>query len=685
MVKKLLLVFCCAFGFVFMTCSAQQDVLTPYQKKVLEINIKYYCKIYYNKPFSSLSLPEQEIVEFELLDQAKAKALIYLGLAAYATEHSAKVADQLATNYENEIKAAKKLKNNVDLERERKEAMRGKDMGHVYDDIKSSFEKWSRKGEFEKEIEHEDRLKTKSEEKFISCCNNVMASFISNYAANAEFVLGRYDSEKETFSVEIGNWDLSLPIQFSQAETFKKTMTDQVLFNKSIHIGKDPGNFYCVNNSIYPKEMFFSYNEQIDYVTVKYEATIPWCVRENINQKYEIQDVIFYFDDLGLENHFMNGSSYNYTRQQFTPGETMVKIRAEEEKKQKKIKEEQEIRRKNDSIFNAANNKLQNEIADYHSLLKRTPYNYKENSLSLSIPKFLIGENQRLTDTLKILIDSVNILMSQLEERYKKDSLEFGQMSQSLQDKIDEANVQFLQYPYNVQKRTLEDSLSISLFGKTEELAKELHAKVEALPKMQEQAEKEVYEKLMAEDPQRFTEIYFTQNPSKKQEADKSYIECRCKYKERLVFDMAFIHNTLTDSDCREKEYQIVSEFFHSREDFDQRFNQEESAYNMELNNLKSMMADKKAIEEILFNSKQLNFKKSLLTSNEELKSVVNRINEHRGKYYYADVIDAVFKLNDKLAKEWEKNGKYFKSKAEMFEYWISEEYDKVLKARKKE
>ena len=668
-----------------MTCSAQQDVLTPYQKKVLEINIKYYCKIYYNKPFSSLSLPEQEIVEFELLDQAKAKALIYLGLAAYATEHSAKVADQLATNYENEIKAAKKLKNNVDLERERKEAMRGKDMGHVYDDIKSSFEKWSRKGEFEKEIEHEDRLKTKSEEKFISCCNNVMASFISNYAANAEFVLGRYDSEKETFSVEIGNWDLSLPIQFSQAETFKKTMTDQVLFNKSIHIRKDPGNFYCVNNSIYPKEMFFSYNEQIDYVTVKYEATIPWCVRENINQKYEIQDVIFYFDDLGLENHFMNGSSYNYTRQQFTPGETMVKIRAEEEKRQKKIKEEQEIRRKNDSIFNAANNKLQNEIADYHSLLKRTPYNYKENSLSLSIPKFLIGENQRLTDTLKILIDSVNILMSQLEERYKKDSLEFRQMSQSLQDKIDEANVQFLQYPYNVQKRTLKDSLSISLFGKTEELAKELHAKVDALPKMQEQAEKEVYEKLIAEDPQRFTEIYFTQNPSKKQEADKLYIECRCKYKERLAFDMAFIHDTLTDCDCREKEYQIVSEFFHSREDFDQMYSQEELTYKIRLNKLKSMMADKKAIEETLFNSKQLNFKKSMLTSNEELKSVVNRINEHKGKYYYADVIDVVFKHNDKLTKEWEKNGRYFKSKAEMFEYWISEEYDKVLKARKKE
>lgn len=97
------------------------------------------------------------------------------------------------------------------------------------------------------------------------------------------------------------------------------------------------------------------------------------------------------------------------------------------------------------------------------------------------------------------------------------------------------------------------------------------------------------------------------------------------------------------------------------------------------------MMADKKAIERILFNSKQLNFKKSLLTSNEELKSIVDRINKHKGKYYYEDVIDVVFKLNDKLAKEWEKNGTYFKSKAEMFECWIGEEYDKMLKVRKKE
>lgn len=331
------------------------------------------------------------------------------------------------------------------------------------------------------------------------------------------------------------------------------------------------------------------------------------------------------------------------------------------------------------------NDTLQQAVNGYNTLLKQYPYNYNENRIAYTLSSDLPDDDLFLRDTLHTLLQVISDKKAQLKERYKKDSLEFRQMSQSLQDKIDEANVQFLQYPYNVQKRTLKDSLSISLFGKTEELAKELHAKVDALPKMQEQAEKEVYEKMIAEDPQRFTEIYFTQNPSKKQEADKSYIECRCKYKERLAFDMAFIHDTLTDCDCREKEYQIVSEFFHSREDFDQMFNQEELTYKLELNKLKSMMADKKAIEEILFNSKQLNFKKSMLTSNEELKSVVNRINEHKGKYYYADVIDAVFKLNDKLAKEWEKNGKYFKSKAEMFEYWISEEYDKVLKARKKE
>lgn len=757
MVKKLLLAFCCAFGFVSMTCSAQQDTLTPYQKKVLEINIKYYCKIYYNKPYSSLSLSEQEIVEFELLDQAKAKALIYLGLAAYATEHSGNAADQLVSDYENEINAAAKLKNKTDLERDEREAeqkakekrqeeIKGTDYGDVIRELSKAFSKWCEKGEFEKQDVWYQRLMQQSEKIFTNLCNKIIpvkancCKGVSNDYTHTSGLL-KYDSEEEVFLFSFDELVLKLAIPISNAEQFKTKMGDncdnysislssmQNLFSHCFFVSHKASNYKLVHYKIFPKEIVFYNLERTDiingtnykyqndccsfpnkYENYKWEKlqwqelpyneedsmkllnqwgrttiTIPCCVRENVNPQLEIEDVIIYFDDLGFDFPYMNGSSYNYTKQKFNPGETMVKIRAEEEKRQQKIKEEQEIRRKNDSIFNAANNKLQNEIADYHSLLKRTPYNYKENSLSLSIPKFLIGENQRLTDTLKILIDSVNILRSQLLERYKKDSLEFRQMSQSLQDKIDEANVQFLQYPYNVQKRTLKDSLSVSLFGKTEELAKELHAKVDALPKMQEQAEKEVYEKLIAEDPQRFTEIYFTQNPSKKQEADKSYIECRCKYKERLAFDMAFIHDTLTDCDCREKEYQIVSEFFHSREDFDQMYSQEELTYKIRLNKLKSMMADKKAIEETLFNSKQLNFKKSMLTSNEELKSVVNRINEHKGKYYYADVIDAVFKLNDKLAKEWEKNGTYFKSKAEMFEYWIGEEYDKVLKARKKE
>jgi len=331
------------------------------------------------------------------------------------------------------------------------------------------------------------------------------------------------------------------------------------------------------------------------------------------------------------------------------------------------------------------NDTLQQAVNEYNTLLKQYPYNYNENRIAYTLSSELPNNDVFLRDTLHTLLLIISDKKSQLVERYKKDSLEFKQMSQSLQDKINEANAQLLNYPYNLQKRTLKDSLSINLFGKIEELTNELRTKTANLPKMQKQVEKEVYEKLILDDPQRFTEIYFTQNPSKKQDADKSYIECRCKYKHRLDFDMAFIHNTLPDCDCREKEYQTVSEFFHSREDFDQMFSQEESAYLMELNNLKSMMADKKAIEVILVNSKQLNFKKSMLTSNEDLKSVVNRINEHKGKYYYADVLDVVFKLNDKLAKEWEKNGKYFKSKAEMFECWISEEYDKVLKARKKE
>mgnify|MGYP003426297723 CR=1 FL=1 len=132
------------------------------------------------------------------------------------------------------------------------------------------------------------------------------------------------------------------------------------------------------------------------------------------------------------------------------------------------------------------------------------------------------------------------------------------------------------------------------------------------------------------------------------------------------------------------KEYQEKSYLYHNREEFNQSYNQEELLYNKEVEERKKMMDDKNMIEEILHNNKQWNLKRAKVSSNEDVKSLVSKINNHQGKCFYSDIIDMVFDLNEKLAKEWVKNGSYFKSKIEMYESWIGEEYDKLLKTKKK-
>lgn len=336
------------------------------------------------------------------------------------------------------------------------------------------------------------------------------------------------------------------------------------------------------------------------------------------------------------------------------------------------------------SKTNLYNDTLQQAVNEYNALLKKFPYNYNENKIAFVLSSSLPDDEGFLRDTLHSLLDTISAKRARLVAQYKKDSLEFQQLNNSYQEKIDEANIQFLKYPYNLQKRTLKDSLSISLFGKTEELTKQLRTKVAALPQMQEQAEKEVYAETKKNNPQCFTEIYFAQNPTAKQKADSTFLECRCGYDCRLTFDMDFINNALPECNCREKKYQALKTLYHSREEFDQSYNQEESAFESEVTDRKKMWKEIKRMDEMLSNWKQLNTKKALSSTKTEIMDILNRVKQHQGSYYYDDAIDVIFAYDEKLSKEWDKNGSYFKSKNEMFEYWIGEEYDKVLKARKK-
>ncbi len=729
-IRKITILLCFVLEFIVLTSYAQ---LTPYQAKVLDINVEYAARLQYNKPFSSLSEHDKQVVAgvFLYSDWGGIEQWMSILWYNYASTHPSSV-EQLYSKYKNELKAAAKLKNKTDLEREeqqekqkamekRRKEIQGTDYGEIIYKLTNPLSQFSKKGEFEKTEEWNIRLLQESECSFTHFCDSIVYDFLERKEYPVQ--LGEYNPDGEFYNFQ---WYMKKPLKLKvprdEAPIFKSRMYVENnsgelescdFFKHCFLVSREHSNFQMVNYRIVPKEIVFyhlewgdinyyanHYNRYRDNIEITNEEeydrklrnpwgratqVIPICVRENIRPEVDIEDVIIYFDDLGVDNIYLKGSSYNYTKQQFTPSPTFAKFKAEQEARQRQFREEQEKQRKNDSIFQQANNLLQLRVDDYHTYLKKTPYNFEKNRIVMSIPDQLHGENQRLSDTLNVLLDSVHNRKVQLMNRYAADSVDFAQQSATLQSEIARINKELLTYPYNLQKRTLSDSLSLSLFGKQDELKRELQNKVSALHAKQKQVEKEVYENTKKNHPPRFTEIWFSQNSQQKHLADSAYIECRCQYSSRTSFYMAWIDKTAPQCDCREKKFQEIKVLYHSREEFDQSYNKEESVFEQEVADRKKMWQEIRQLEDKLQSMKQVNMKKALSSSKPDVADVISKVSAHRNSFYYTEAIDLIFKYDEKLAKDWGKNGSYFKSQAEMYEIWIGEEYDKVLKARKKE
>lgn len=711
-IKIILVLISCAFASPL--CSfGQNDQLTPYEQKVVEIHLKYLPKVFFQKNASQLNSEEAFVIRsmFETTDVSKLEGSFYLGLLALYQKNS-NAAEQIKANYEKEMKAAEKLKNKIDYEREqlrdqlkayeqRQEKLKGTDYGMIIYELKNSLSQWNLQGEFEKKEDWKNRLLLQSENKFKNLCNAIVSNQIQTLVSNCFYELGDYHADGEYFTFQSHWGKLLLRIPLSEAEMFKSKFKfdyDDIggyLFNNCFYVTQKPYNFQIVNYTIFPKEIIF-YNLEIrdlhaegdviysyrnaheildklvsalnSVVHLRPKQAIPCGVQANFDSK--VEDLIIYFDDLGLDNPNLKGSFYNYTKQVFTPNPEIAKLRAKEEAQKQALQK--------------ANDTLQQAIDDYNSLLKQYPYNYEERKISFSLPSNL-SDKVSLHDTLHSLLTTIQEQKKLLIEQFSNDSVQYQQLNKNLQAKITEANTELLKYPYNIQQRTIKDSLSIRLFGKINELSKELETKTENLEEAITQIQQEVYADLKKNNPQRLVEIYYVQNPEQKKTSDNQYLECRCKYNNRLDFDLAFIDNKLPTCDCRETKYQETKHLYHSRDEFDESYNQSESVFNQEVADRESMWKDLNELKRILDSESSLNMKKALSSSKSEITDVLNRVAWQHDSYYYEEAVELIFIYDEKLQKEWSKNGSYFNSKAEMYESWIGDDYANVLKKKKKE
>ena len=616
--------------------------------------------------------------------------------------------------------------------KKKRNEIKHKPIGIIQDSIRKSFQKWNDRGEFEKESVWSQRLKDSSAIVFSKICNSMISKWIFfeiNTAIDCK--IGKYNADDESFMLEIAmkscynkrdykivvpKFQLQVPLK--EAEKFRERVGtpgyNGYFINHCIMFSRYPSDYYCVDYVIYPKEMFFydfdfvhikekfpnatsyfrvgdncyiRYNEQrvakdymlnteidkyrLDHKNETREWRLPWCVRENFDPKYEIEDVVIAFDDLEIENPALKGCAFNYTRQKIVAsiGEAVYEGRVNMSENKEKY----------------CPDALNRAIATYNTHVLQFGYDTSAYKLNLKLPVEFEDDQEKMAKAEQTLLDSVQHCEMRLREKYLIDSTTFASYSDSLQHLIKESNAELSNYPYNIeyQKQLGEYSLSQQNFGMEDRLVSEFQEKKIAVQQEKELLKKKVYDNLRNFKPEKFVKSYFIENPEKKLLADSLYLECRCKYTSEQLFYLAFIDQKIQDCDCREKEFTKYGKLFKSKQEFDVFYNYGNDKLKVEVDSRIPIKNKLYELEDYLSKAKQVNLKEALTNKKEAVQLVVSKLQYFKNNYFYEEAVQILFTYNEKLAKEWKENGQYFESQVEMYEAYIGEEYKAILKGKK--
>ena len=349
-----------------------QNAPTPYQKKQLELAKKYFQILY------GYQMTMADAVFFEQLAEGKdvRDFLLGLGFINYMATHSEAQCESLFTQMEKEYKAAEKLKNATDLkleeeakeraaqkekdaeDRAAQEAYENLDAVVIRKGIKSEFEKWNAKGEFEKENDYISRLEHQSQTVFDSICLKhilLRESYISIYFANKRL---SYNAEDEffTFLFEYNNIECKsiIKVPIAQAENFKNDFKD-------INLYFDDYDWVYVENNLFPTFWTTAYPPNAKFRDKpKYSSSIT-----PVTKQTETTEITEPFDNLGIDNKYLKGYIFKLSEAKRMDSLKLASLNS-----------------KLDSIYNGYNNKL-----------LQNPYNRAKTKLNYYSPITVYTDN----------------------------------------------------------------------------------------------------------------------------------------------------------------------------------------------------------------------------------------------------------------------------------------------------
>lgn len=231
----------CFFLLIFLTAQSQ-NLKTPYEIKVDEISTKAFKTIGVSE---SLILKAKKNNDWEIV----LKSNEFFNITRNSNQENLKI---WVLAYSSALKEAEKLKNSKDFEKDKLKKDKKKteiaereyinsDENILKNSISNDFQKWLKKGEFEKQNDWEIRINSEYEKAFNEICRENFEERINiNNLYNYEIRLDSYDSEKEIFPIKIlkrisSNSSKfvtgSVNVPINKAEKFKEYIGKKISFN----------------------------------------------------------------------------------------------------------------------------------------------------------------------------------------------------------------------------------------------------------------------------------------------------------------------------------------------------------------------------------------------------------------------------------------------------------------------
>ena len=306
---------------------------TAYQTRKIAIENKY---------LQQLGVPLSDITQLRKKGSIFIDILFAEKLKLYGKIKGSSQQMALISRITDELRAAEKLKTAAEIKAEKdknqqykneEEAKRiqkenlvkekAKDIPHIKNDIKEKFSEWAKKGEFESNKEHFERIQSeraKKLHKVITDCLAERLDYNRAYHYGIKIELDTYNADEEIYPVTINkiyrydseNFKFSvknnIPFEREEAIEFKKIINTQYGWRPSISfLEEDPDNWFVKDGFLFPINM----KDGNRLIKISDKGNYPL-----------FSEYVFNTNDLGLSEYFPE----NYTF-------TLKKVRQEEELK----------------------------------------------------------------------------------------------------------------------------------------------------------------------------------------------------------------------------------------------------------------------------------------------------------------------------------------------------------------